>query len=173
MIINVEKSLFKKMFGETESLIKAIDIGSIWDDRWLILGSIIQDDLIKQMKFVPDGERYCYKKINDKIGDKLKFTFIYDPDLKKVGDTYVFGFSYDSINQRVKRGLMELLDNISFESDSIESDFIEKAVDTNGWLIVRKFGFLINKTYQQISNDVLQIFKLLIKEKQKIIKLFE
>jgi len=164
MIMNVEKELFKKLFGESENLMKTIDVGSIWDNRWLILGSIIQDDLVKEMKFVPDGDRYCYKKIND----KLSLTFIYDPDSKKIGDIYIFGFSYESINQKTKKELMDLLNNIGFESV-----FSDKAEDIDGWLIVRKFDLSMNKTFNQISNDVLQMYKVLKKEEQKIIKLFE
>jgi len=162
MTLNIEKEVFKKLFYNTESVVKTTDIGAIWDNRWLIIGSIIQDKLVNDMKFIPDGDKYCYKNIND----KLKMTFIYDPEYKKIGDTYVIGFSYESMKQKIKNDLMDLLNNISFEISSIE-----KSEDIDGWLIVRKFDFILNKTFNDISNDILKMYKTLEKEKENILKI--
>jgi hypothetical protein len=155
MTMNIEKEIFKKLFGDIGNVVKTADIGEIWNKRWLILGSIIQDKLVKEMKFIPDGDRYCYKK----ICEKLSYTFIYDPDSRKIGDTYIFGFSYDAINQKTKNELKNLLNSMDCETFSME-----KAEIIDNWLIVRKFDCIIDKTFDEIVNNVFQIFKILEKK---------
>jgi len=63
MTTNISKEMLKKLYGDSTSVEITNDIGNIWDERWFILSSIIQDKLVKEMKFTPDEERYCYKKI--------------------------------------------------------------------------------------------------------------
>lgn len=150
MAANISKEMFKKLFGDSDSVAITNDIGEIWDDRWFILSSIIQEKLVKDMKFEPDGDRYCYKKINN----NLKLAFIYDPDYKKIGDAYIIGFSYDSINKAAKEKLKEYLNNF----DSALVKFSEESDDIEDWLIVREINISLDKTIDEILNDVLQLY---------------
>jgi hypothetical protein len=160
MTMSVEKEIFKKLFGDVGSVIKTTDVGEIWDNRWLILAVIIQDKLAKEMGFKPDGERYCYKKINEKIN----LTFIYDPDSKKIGDDFIFGFSYDSINQKTKKELENLLKGIGFEN------LLDENVENiDEWLIIRRLYITIDRPVNEIINDIQKIYTSLEKNINKIL----
>jgi hypothetical protein len=150
MATNISKEMFKKLYGDSTSVEITNDIGKIWDDRWFILSSIIQDKLVKDMKFEPDGDRYCYKKIND----NLSLAFIYDPDYKKIGDAYIIGFNYNSINKTTKESLKEYLNNL----DSALIKFSEESNDIEDWLIAKEIIISLDKTINEILNDISQIY---------------
>ena len=150
MATNISKEMFKKLYGDTASVAITNDIGEIWDNRWFILSSIIQDKLVKDMKFEPDGDRYAYKKINT----NLSLAFIYDPDYKKIGDAYIIGFSYDSIDKKTKEKLKEYLNNF----DSALVKFSEESDDIEDWLIAREIKISLDKTIDEILNDVSQLY---------------
>jgi len=151
MAANISKEMFKKLYGDIESVAITNDIGNIWEDRWFILSSIIQDNLVKEMKFEPDEERYCYKKIND----NLSLAFIYDPDYKKIGDAYIIGFNYKSINKATKEKLIEYLNNL----DSTLVKFSEESNDIEDWLIAKEIKIILDKKIDDIIDDVSQLYK--------------
>jgi hypothetical protein len=149
MIMNIEKELFKKLFGDTDGVKKTADIGEIWDKRWLILASLIQDALIKEKGFVADGERYSYKEVIEKIS----LAFIYDPDYKKIGDDYVFGISFASASQKTKKSLENILTNIG-SKNSLGRDV--ETVDDQ--LLARRLYLNIDRPADEIINGVLDIY---------------
>ena len=148
MAENFSKEMLKKMYGDSTSVAITNDIGEIWENRWLILSLIIQDKLVKDMKFEPDGDRYCYKKIND----NLSLAFIYDP--KEIRDAYIIGFSYDSINKAAKEKLKEYLNNF----DSVLVKFSKESEDIEKWLIAREIDIPLKKTIDEILNDISQLY---------------
>jgi len=149
MALTVEKEMFKKLFGNDGNVAKTNDIGEIWDNRWLILASLIQDSLVKEKGFKPDGERYSYKKINQ----KTNLAFIYDPDYKKIGDDFVFGFSFESINQKTKKDLKNILAKIS--DDNLLNNEIEIIED---WLIMKRLRITIDKPADEIIKDITNLY---------------
>jgi hypothetical protein len=162
MAINIEKEMFKKLFGTTSNVANTNDIGEIWDNRWFILASLIQDALVKDKGFKPDGDRYSNKKITDKIS----LTFIYDPDYKKIGDVYVFGFSFDPINQKTKKDLEKILTDIGSEN------ILDKNIETvEDWVIIRKFIFGLDKTVDEIITEIVNLYTQLEKEAKKILEI--
>jgi hypothetical protein len=153
MTMNIEKEMFKKLFGDTDSIEKTSTIGEIWDRRWLILGSLIQDALVREQGFNPDGERYSYKNITK----KLSLAFIYDPDNKKLGGDYLFGISFDSISQKTKKNLEDILAGIDFKSSPGES--LSENVETiENWLLARRLGLNIDKPADKLINGILNMY---------------
>jgi hypothetical protein len=162
MALTVEKEMFKKLFGSNSNIVKTNDIGEIWDNRWLILASIIQDSLVKEKGFKPDGERYSYKKITE----KLSLTFIYDPDYKKIGDDFVFGFSFESINQKTKKDLESILTEIN--DDNVLNNEIEIIED---WLIIKRLYITINKPVDEIIKKITNLYVQLEEQTKKTMEI--
>jgi hypothetical protein len=162
MIMNIEKEIFKKLFGDTGSVVKTTDIGEIWDNRRKILASLIQDKLIKEKEFRPDGDEYAYKDVNDKI----KLTFIYDPSYKKIGNDYVFGFSFfEKITNQIKQDLEKILGDMGFEN------FLSKEIECiEDWLVIKRLYITINKPVDEIIKNVLDMYTLLESKAMKKLK---
>jgi hypothetical protein len=160
MAMNIEKDMFKNLFADDENAAKVADIGEIWNKRRLILAAIIQDKLVEEMGFSPDGEYYCYKEI---IKNKLSFTFIYCPDDKKLGEDYIFGFSFWTINKKTQEAIENVLNNIKPAHVWMEeAETIGYPFDNS--LVIRKFSFNFGRSYNKILDEVFLMYKTLEKE---------
>jgi hypothetical protein len=149
LAMNIENELFKKLFGDMDSVKKTADIGEVWDKRWSILASFIHDALIKEKGFVTDGEWIAYKNINE----KLSLAFLYDLKNKSLGGDYIFGFSSASTSQKTKNELENILADIGFK-DSLCED-VETIGDD---LLIRRLYLNIDKPADNIINDVLDMY---------------
>jgi hypothetical protein len=154
MILNIEKDIFKEIYTKEEDIIKINDLGELWEHRWLILYSLIQENLCKNLKFEADGDSYTYKKINNNI----KLTFIYAPEEKKLGDEYFFGIAYEGLSQQKIKDFKKTL--AEFDSNTILNVEVEILQD---WLIVRRIYLDLNNPYVKAIDIVVELFKKLEK----------
>jgi len=156
MAMNVEKEILRKLYADSNSTAITNDIGKILGNCWVILSALIQDTLVKEMGFEPDGENYCYKTLND----KMRLTFAYDPKYKELGDSYIIGLAYNSISQAEKEKLLEYLNNV----ESVLIKKTDEAWDAEDWLIARVIDISLNKPIDEILSDVTKMYKKLENE---------
>jgi hypothetical protein len=152
MLMGIEKDIFRNLFADAESIKKVAAIGEVWENRYLILGALINESL-KELGFVPDSERYTYKRITENI----KLTFIFDPDWKKTEDCYLFGFSYAN-DERITD-----CEDILKEKNFRQSIFSQDILRLDGWVIVKHLYLDCDKPLEEIINFVMDLYKKLEK----------
>jgi hypothetical protein len=153
MLMGIGKDIFRNLFADAESVKKVTAIGEVWENRRLILGALLQDALTKNLAFRPDGERYTYKQITGTVS----LTFIYDPDWKKAGGNYLFGFSYDSASSAAKAQLAACEDILKndFDRQILSADIMR----IDDWVAVKYLYLNCDRPAEEIINPVLDLYK--------------
>jgi hypothetical protein len=150
MVMETEKEIFKKLFADNEGVRKMADIGRIWDERPVLLGSVIHEALITRSGFEPDGDQYTYKQI---AVAEIKIAFFYDTWNRKF--SYAFGFAglEEKPGQKKRKVLEGILSD--FKAPGL-GDEVEAVED---WALVKRLDIGIDKPLNQIVDEVLEMYR--------------
>jgi hypothetical protein len=105
--------------------------------------------LIKEQGFeFDDCDWFSYKA----VAEGINLFFSYNPDNKRLSD-YILGFSFESLSQKTKKNLEDILSGISFKTGS------GGEVETfDGPWLGRRFCVNIDKPADELVNDVLDMY---------------
>jgi hypothetical protein len=152
MIKGIEKDIFKKLFEDADSIKKITAIGDVWENRYSILGALINESL-KEMGFTSDGEQYTYKEITDTIS----LTFIYDPEWKEAKGHYIFGFSCEYATKEQKTDCETILKEKDFQHNLYEE--VVSVDGGKGHIIAKYLPLECDRPPAEIIKSVMDLYK--------------
>jgi hypothetical protein len=160
MIMNIEKELFTKLFGDATSIQMMMDIAQIWNDRYNLLYDILSKKLIEEGCFFYEDDQ-IRKDIDDDIF--IFFELEYPDNVE--GCRFLFGVESqkDKISKNIKKKFDQIL-------RCQEYSFILSDIDCNeSWC----FGVYLKEKLlgpiDEVFKDLLGNYRILEEKVRKVL----